>query len=854
MSNIRSYRLDEWKFGYGQPNSNDILLRKDKAQTVSIPHDALIGTETDKDAPSGPSGGYYKTSCIYYYRYVFIPREWENDKVYLYFDGAMINAQVNVNGSDAALHHYGYSPFWVDLTDYLTFGEDNRITVTLTPDQEPFSRWYSGMGLYRPVYLVHTPRVHFKGNALYAFTKNIDFDAQGNAETAYLEVRADIQNDSLKKALVRVTFYLTDRQGQIVCQNGRKAESQTLIEVGAGKSAQARQTLTLDAPKLWNDQHPYCYQLHAKAVAEGTFTTHIVKSDNACVDEDAVTFGVRTISADARHGLRINGQTVKLKGACLHHDNGLLGAASLEDAEERKVRRLKEIGFNAIRTAHNPPSAYLLEVCDRLGMYVIDELFDVWNMAKVPGDYHLFFASDWRQDLQASVRRDRCHPSVIFWSTGNEICERGGLGSGYQLAAEIAEAFRSLDQSRLITNGICSFWAGQDDRNTLKSLDKVMNVPDTVLQNADITEDDVWERLTEAFACSLDVVGYNYLEDHYAKDHEWYPERVMLGTENYPNKIGVHWPMIEKTPYVIGDFTWTAVDYIGEAGVGKSAFLDEDDPKWKAGPFALMSHDSQYPWRLANDADLDICGFTTPQGYYRHIVFGSMDTALFSYDPAVYGKKELISLWGFTDVRKSWNWKGFEGKNVTLAVFSRADEVEIFVNGVSIGRKEKDQSLAAAMPYTFTFDTVFQPGKVEAVSYKGGSKVSADTLETTGAPAKISLTAEKQTIEADGESLAYVCAEVQASQGQLVPDADLPVMAAVDPDSSCGSLAGFGSSAPMTMDNYTKGLGHTYRGRALAIVRAGQKPGPVHLTVSSQAEGRILTAQMTLNVVSKEGN
>lgn len=851
MTLPRSIRLDQWKFGYGQPNSNDILLGKDQTKTVTIPHDAMIALDTDPKAPSGPAGGYYKAPCLYYYRYVSIPREWENEKVYLYFDGAMTNAQISINGSDVALHHYGYSPFWVDLTDYTAFGEDNRITVTLTPNQEPQSRWYSGMGLYRPVYLVHTPRVHLQGNALYAYTKMIDYDPEGNPETAYLRVQAEVQNDSLKKALARVTFYLTDSNGQRVCQDGRNIEAQTLIQVSAGKSAEACQTLTLDKPQLWSDQHPYCYQLHAKVSLEGTFTTHMVKTDRDSVDEDAVTFGVRTISADVKHGLRINGQTVNLKGACLHHDNGLLGAVSLEDAEERKVRRLKDIGFNAIRTAHNPPSAALLEACDRLGMYVIDEAFDTWNMGKVPGDYHLFFASDWRQDLEAFVRRDRCHPSVIFWSTGNEICERGGLGDGYELASQVAQAFRSLDASRLITNGVCSFWSGQDDTDVKKSLERMKTVPNTVLQNADISVKDDWEKATEAFVGCLDVVGYNYLEDHYANDHEWYPERVMLGTENYPNRIGIHWPMIEKTPYLIGDFTWTAVDYIGEAGIGKSVFLKDDDPMWQAGPFALMSHTSPYPWRLANDADMDICGQMTPQGYYRRIVFGSQETALFSYDPAVFGKKELISLWGFTDVRKSWNWKGMEGRQVTLAVFSRADQVEILVNGVSIGRKQKGQSLAADMPCTFTFDTVYQPGTVEAVSYIDGQKASEDLLQTTGEPENIVLKADTKSIKADGQSLAYVEIEIQDRQGRLVPDAQFPAQASVDSGKGCGYLAGFGSADPMTADNYTSGLGHTYHGRALAIIRAGKEPGPVHLAVSCRTPEGTITAEMTLEAVGQ---
>ena len=306
---------------------------------------------------------------------------------------------------------------------------------------------------------------------------------------------------------------------------------------------------------------------------------------------------------------------MKLKGGCIHHDNGMLGAVSLYDSEYRKLSVLKSIGFNAIRTTHNPPSSALMEACDRIGMYVFDEAFDAWGIMKQPGDYNLFFDTDWEKDLTAFIKRDRNHPSVIIWSTGNEITERGGLNNGYTVATRLAETVKGLDPSRPVSNGICSFWCGLDDELTEENMKKIMgeaadengslqnedgnasaqnvgesgsvqNVNESSsLQNADGGKDDTsWEEYSEAFTNGLDIVGYNYMEDKYPLDHEMFPERVILGSENYPNEIGIRWPMVESTPYVIGDFTWTAYDYIGEAGIGKSVFLDADDPLLKEGP------------------------------------------------------------------------------------------------------------------------------------------------------------------------------------------------------------------------------------------------------------------------------
>ena len=467
-----------------------------------------------------------------------------------------------------------------------------------------------------------------------------------------------------------------------------------------------------------------------------------------------------------------------------------------------------------------------MEACCRVGMYVFDEAFDAWGMGKMPGDYNQYFDTDWEKDLRAFVKRDRSCPAVILWSTGNEITERGGLNNGYVLANRIAAFVRSLDGSRPVSNGICSFWNGLDDEmmeENFKLFAAALS-GDADVQNmdADGREDRTWETYTEAFANGLDIVGYNYLEDKYEQDHRMYPDRVMLGSENFPNEIGFRWPLVMRLPYVIGDFTWTAVDYIGEAGIGKAAFVEPDDPRVKMGPYGLASHGSEYPWRLANDADVDINGMILPQGEYRSVVWGNPATYVYSYDPADFNKVELITKWGFTAVQRSWNWKGQEGQPVKVRVFSCADEAELFVNGKSVGRKPVEKE--GELPQSALFETVYAPGEVVAVSYRDGSEVSRGVLKTAGEPAAIRLDTER------AGDFTYVGAEITDADGNVVPDAALPMSVQV---TGGAALAGFGSANPLTEENYTSGSFTSYRGRALAILRAKASGGKAKITVSA---------------------
>jgi beta-galactosidase len=397
----------------------------------------------------------------------------------------------------------------------------------------------------------------------------------------------------------------------------------------------------------------------------------------------------------------------------------------------------------------------------------------------------------------------------------------------------LAEAVRALDPSRPVSNGICSFWNGLDD--ALMGDQLRMWRGEGGLQNADMAgdADTQWERYTEGFANGLDVVGYNYLEDKYEQDHALYPERVMLGSENYPVEVGRHWPMIQRTPWVIGEFTWTAWDYIGEAGIGRSSFYAPGDPDAKDGacPWIIGS---PFPWRLANDADFDITGAVRPQGVYRHIVWGSDETAVFSYDPRNFGKTEVLTGWGFPGVWDSWTWRGQEGKSVDVLVFSGAEEVELWVNGTCVGRKRASEAQAHDMPMTFRFQTAYVPGTLEAVSYRAGREVSRAALKTAGAAEQIRLVPETGAMRPDGESLAYVGVELVDGDGLIVPDAAVKLMAEVN---GVARLLGFGSGNPVTDENYTRGEFTSYRGRALAVLRSGYTAGTAALRVTAGGLG-----------------
>lgn len=549
------------------------------------------------------------------------------------------------------------------------------------------------------------------------------------------------------------------------------------MHVPSGDKAVARTQFMVEEARLWDIDSPDLYRIRARLMEQRPLKGEAANQSRE-LDREQTSFGIRTISVDARNGFMLNGRSVKLKGGCIHHDNGILGAASFRDSEYRKVLLHKENGYNALRFAHNPVSADMLDACDRLGILVINEAFDTWNMSKNLHDYCGHFAEEWKAELTSFVVRDRNHPSVIFWSVGNELPEQGGLSDGNRTSAMLAEHVRSLDHTRFVTGALCSFFNGLEDEDRAKfwqSLMQEAQLNGGVLNNLDGKFGrEIWNDYTECFAAPWDVVGYNYLNYHFEEALELFPNRVICSTESKPGQMEEYWEDVLRLPNVIGDFEWTSHDYIGEAGIGKRMYVEPQE----AARAGRAMHAAGYPWRTAGTGEFDLCGFEKPQLAYRRIIWGSDETYIACHNPQNYGKTELLDRYGWPDCANSW-------------------------------------------------------------SYTNGREVSRDRVVSAGKPSGLRITADPralchESLTADGQSLLFAIVEVVDEKGNPVPYAETEARAQVEGEAV---LAAFGTGRPMTEENYTSGRITTYQGRALAIIRAGYKEGAVKLTVRSRELG-----------------
>lgn len=794
----------EWELIQGEPSN--IPMMAPKSRVVHLPHDFMIETDTASDAGNGANGGFYKGGRMTYTKHLEIPADWKGQRVLVRFDGCAGQAKVVVNGHVAGYHHYSYTPFSLEITPFLNFGGKNRVSVTVSTAAEPNSRWYSGGGLYRHAQLLVAPPLHLAQEALYA---HLDHIVNGDA---FVTVEATVENHTAANADVWVSLSAAPENGKAPAAAGK-----IKVHVPAGQSAAARTVLCFENAQIWDIDHPELYVVEAE-----------LTDGSQVLDKTDTLFGVREITVDARNGFRLNGRSLKLKGGCIHCDNGILGAASYYDSEYRKVLLHKRNGFNALRFAHNPVSAEMLEACDRIGMLVIDEAFDTWNMPKNFHDFSQFFAQEGMGELETFVKRDQNHPCVAIWSIGNELPEQGGLSDGYQTSAKLAQKVRQLDPTRPVSGALCSFFSGLDDADSEKFWKSLM--ADAMKSGGSLNNLDgeygraIWNDYTEAFAAPWDIVGYNYLNYHYDEAGKLFPNRVIVCTESKPREINTYWNDVQRLPYLIGDFEWTSHDYIGEAGIGKVLHVEPD----KAAEAAKMLHYAQYPWRTANAGDFDLCGFEKPQLAWKRIVWGSTETFIAVKDPRHYGKTELVGRYGWTDCAHSWTWPVKEGAPVEVEVYSGAEEVELFLNGESLGRREAHGSAAFALTY--------QPGVLEAVSYTAGKAVSRDSLTTAGPAVKLKATVDSiaphgAALPADGEALCFVKIEAVDTDGHLVPWVEEKATARAN---GAAVLAAFGTGRPCTEENYTKGEITLYKGTALAILRAGTEKGTACLTVEAQ--------------------
>ena len=803
---------DNWRFikdslsGAENPDFNDSTWR-----LLDVPHDwsiedlpgqngdSIIGP-FDRSAIDRMSSGYL-VGGTGWYRKSFTTKEADKDKVaYLKFDGVYMNSDVWLNGKHLGFHPYGYTPFCYDITSYLNpEGQANVVAVRVKNDGLN-SRWYSGSGINRHVWLTLVAPVHIDvSEGVYITTPSAD------KNSADVKIVTTLINSGNKNENVVLRTELFGPSGKSA---GTSSSSTTLT---SGQKVELSQDIPVKKPSLWSIDDPNLYNAKVSVlIGEKT------------VDKCETPFGIRSIKIDAQNGLTINGKALDMIGGCYHHDNGPLGAASIDRAEERKIEVLKKAGFNAIRTSHNPPSPVLLLACDRLGMVVIDEIFDAWETPKKQNDYNLYFREWWQKDVESWIKRDRNHPSVIIWSIGNEIREAADT-SGYRIATNLTKEVRRLDPTRAITEAMLGMGGGSAPGRTR------------------------WDDF-ETHLELLDVVGYNYAFSRYESDHVKYPDRIMIGTETNPPFALENYELVKKLPYVIGYFVWTATDNIGEAGVGMPQLRDVGEvidqrpanapagpgPAGPGGPPAGgpgggFFRRETWPVYTNYQGDIDLIGNRKVPSYYQYVVWGKSKVEIFVHRPIPEGKREVTSRWGFPDELKSWNWAGQEGKKFQVHVYTRSLQVKLELNGKIVGEQNVDQEKSI----TATFEVPYEPGTLIAHCFDNGKEAASQTLKTTGKPAAIRLVADRTRIKADRNDLSYVRAEIIDSKGNIVPDADnIVVNFGV---TGSGMIAGVGSGDPRDMSSFQQPKKKAYQGICLVIIRPETIPGKIN--VRATAEG-----------------
>jgi beta-galactosidase len=779
-----------WKFFLGEakgaekPSFNDTTWRD-----IDLPHDWTIEKLPEqeagkvvgpfsKESPGATATGYVLGGTAWYRKKFTLGFQKKYSTTIINFDGVYMNCDVWVNGKLVGTHPYGYTAFNFDITDFLSPAGKVNIIAVKVKNEGQNSRWYSGSGIYRHVWLIQKQAVHLAYNGISITTDNI------SSKEAAVKIVSTVNKFKEKKSVVKLLIKITGPDGII----SQTTETQT--KTFLSRSNEFVQNITIPQPELWSVETPNLYTAEIQVIADGFVSDKVITS-----------FGIRTIHFDAKTGFTLNGNKILLKGGCMHHDNGFLGSAAIDRAEERRVELMKAYGFNAIRTSHNPPSQQFLDACDRNGILVLEEAFDMWERPKNSKDYHLYFNDWWQKDLESMVLRDRNHPSVILWSIGNEINERAD-SLGYILTKRLANEVRRLDPTRPVTEAICGFW-------------------DHTGQN--------WSTTAPAFA-SLDVCGYNYLWTNYEPDHTQFPERIMVGTESYPAEIFDNWKQVKKDAWVIGDFVWTAMDYLGETGCGNTHF---NDNPMRVG---LLP----WPWFNAFCGDIDLCGFKKPQSLYRDVVWGSSKLEIVVHSPIPEGKKEVTSYWGWPDEYQSWNWAGNEGKMMDVRVFSSYPLIRLELNGKIIA----EQVVNDSSKYIVNFRVPYEPGVLRAIALKNGVEVASKEVRTTGIPAKIELIADRTKIKADRNDLSYVKVEITDVQGNIVPNANIPITFTV---SGVGEIAGSGNACPYDMESFNNLVCKTYHGQALAILRPLKEKKAGIITLRAEAKG-LSTGEITIRV------
>ena len=705
-------------------DSNWEFTRNGKTVKVDLPHDWDIYESPNPASGATGTGGGWYPGGKGEYRKTF--KTPNAEIVRLHFEGVYQKAEVFINGQKAGQHAYGYTPFTVDITPYLFKDKrENEVLVKVDNSEQPNCRWYSGSGIYRHVWLETKGRQY------------ID-------EWSVKVTTPDIHTVNIKAEVV--------------------------MEDGSRKPVE--KTIHVENPHLWSPDDPYLY--HSTIEAEG--------------DKVSVTYGIRTIEYSAEKGFVLNGKPILINGACVHHDDGVLGAMAFDAAEIRKVRLMKNAGFNLIRTSHNPTTRAFLDACDSIGMLVIDEAFDGWRTAKTPHDYSTLIDSCYREDIHAMVQRDRNHPSVICWSIGNEVMERKDIRV-ITTARKLKQAILEMDDTRPVTEALCSW-------------------------------DSDWE-IYDPHAEVLDIVGYNYMIHKHESDHQRDPKRVMWQTESYPRDAFKNWALVNDYPYIVGDIVWTGLDYLGESGIGRTYYEGER-------PGEHYVEGGQPDWHGAYCGDVDITGYRKPISIYREMLWkeaydGEFPSVLSIAvkEPDGYHGKIHQTAWSVWPTWNSWNWPGWEGKPIEVEVYTKVPEVKLYLNDKLIGTK----TVSRDTEYKAVFTVPYQPGILRAEASARGT-----LLWTRGEPARLRLTPDRRVITADGQDLSFITVEVVDKDGWPCPDAAIPCEAIVKGE---GQFLAFASADLKDREPYTSPRVTTWKGRALLVVRSTEKKGKAEVSIKS---------------------
>lgn len=749
----------EWRFLKGDATNAEKPEFDDSAwQKIDVPHDWSIEGPFDAKNPTGAGGGYLPSGVSWYRKHFTVGDSDRAKRVFIEFDGVMGISDVWINGVHLGRRPSGYISFEYDLTDHLRSGADNVIAVKADTSLQPASRWYTGAGIYRHVRLVAKDAVHIPVWGTFVSTPNV------SSKSATIRVSSEVVNQSDKAREITIFASLVGPNGKTVATMAGKP-----VTIGPDETKSIDTELSLKNPRLWNVAGGVMYAARVE-VREGKRT----------LDDETVPFGIREYHFDAKTGFWLNGKNFKVKGVCLHHDGSAFGAAVPLSVWERRLKELRKLGANAIRTAHNPPAPEFLDLADRMGFLVMDELFDQWTVAKNPYDYHLYFNEWSKRDVTDTVRRDRNHPSVILWSAGNEIHDTPKPEIAIPILKRLVETFHANDPTRPVTQGLFRPNVSKDYDNGLADL--------------------------------LDVIGQNYREKEILAAHRQKPTRKIIGTEN-THELS-QWLAVRDNPEYSGQFIWSGIDYLGEAGRWPSVAYNSG-LLWKTGEWRPLAFQRQSWWT------------TEPMVYAARRV---AQTPKLPTDPGYNPIEERRPQVLFPD----WSPTNREKHAENVEVYSNCDEVELFLNGRSFGKKAKP---ADDSPRAWKVD--YEPGSVRAVGYNGGKQVAEFELRTAGKPAKLMLSADKPLILNNWDDVATVTVTVTDENGVRNPEAADQVTFRIE---GAGRIAAVDSADFNSHEPYQASVRRAFQGTCQALIKATGDGGRIRLiaTAPGLGEGSIV--------------